>query len=270
MTRENISQVIGNVSDRHIEEAMNYERKGYGFSWLKFGTIAACFCLCALIGFGVWQGGVFGKDDKTIGGDKTADGGVIAGSDAQGIKFSNTAVKTRGTRYTDDEIQRYLNENSDFIVTAMQREYSFPINSISVYKKGVNHVSLDDNTVILDAVTLPILVNGKIYGVVDMVRAEDGIVSTIGLGGDKWENYNKVLFDETNTDVVFAYLPDGCGEIMLFPDNTFVDPRVGAVRSSANVFGKDVNWYDLLKTEDNTLSAVDLMNSDNIVTLYQN
>ena len=45
MTRKNISDAVGGIGSRHIEETASYQAKKQKSIWLKFGAIAACLCL---------------------------------------------------------------------------------------------------------------------------------------------------------------------------------------------------------------------------------
>ena len=42
MTRKNISDAVGGIGSRHIEETASYQAKKQKSIWLKFGAIAAC------------------------------------------------------------------------------------------------------------------------------------------------------------------------------------------------------------------------------------
>ena len=41
MTRKNISDAVGGIGSRHIEETASYQAKKQKSIWLKFGAIAA-------------------------------------------------------------------------------------------------------------------------------------------------------------------------------------------------------------------------------------
>ena len=55
MKREKISESIGNINSRYIEEAANYENKARSAKkrLIKWGTLAACLLLAVCIGIGV-------------------------------------------------------------------------------------------------------------------------------------------------------------------------------------------------------------------------
>lgn len=52
MTRKNISEAVGNISNRHLEEAANYSAQGKTRKpvWTKLGVMAACLALVLTIG----------------------------------------------------------------------------------------------------------------------------------------------------------------------------------------------------------------------------
>ncbi len=262
MTRIKISEAIGNLSDRHVDEVLNFNGRKRAPLYTKFLSAAVCVCLCATIGLAAWRSGAF---DVTTGDG----GGFSVGGDKSAFVLSKKTPEIYGEGFTDSDIAEYIESEREFIVFALQKEYDFEIKSIAIHKKGYSHVSLGDgNRVNLDAITLPILVNGEMYASVSMVRADGEWVKTLNLGGDNWKNYNAVLFESPTTEVAFAYLPEAMGEIMILPDNEFVNPAVGAVRTK---FGSevDVDVYELLKTEHNTVSASELTDENNLAVIYE-
>ncbi len=263
MTRKTISVAIGDVDNKYVEEVMNFRAKKKVSHIMRIGALAACFCICVMLGVGIWKSGIF---DKT---ELTADGG-IAGVEFDGVTWEKTKATVSGKKFSEEEIENYITENSEYIVFVLQKEYDFSIESISIYKNGIYHVSLgENNTVILDSVTLPVLVNGEIYASVSIVRDGRDYVTSINFGGNTWKNYNKILFENPDTEVVFAYLPEATGEIMILPDNTFVNPAVGAVKSPIDRGNPEMDWYSLLKTEYNTLSKSEISEQENLVEIYR-
>lgn len=55
MKREDISNIIGNISTKHIKEAVPVETVKKKASWAKWGTIAACLCLTVLSAAVIWH-----------------------------------------------------------------------------------------------------------------------------------------------------------------------------------------------------------------------
>ena len=45
MTTKKFSNALGNIGESYVDEAVNYTAKKKSNAWLKWGAIAACFCL---------------------------------------------------------------------------------------------------------------------------------------------------------------------------------------------------------------------------------
>lgn len=73
MNAKNFSDGLNELDNKYIEEAVNYKKKAKQPIWMKWGTLAACFAVVALIGAGVLHGGFSGnKTDIALldGGEK--------------------------------------------------------------------------------------------------------------------------------------------------------------------------------------------------------
>lgn len=83
MKREKISEAMGNISSRHIKEAAEFkaEEKPHRNknAWMKWVSIAACFCLIIAGVFAAFQMGLF--DNNDLGG---ADPEIIPGNNGDG------------------------------------------------------------------------------------------------------------------------------------------------------------------------------------------
>ena len=51
MTTKKFSKALGNIGESYVDEAVNYTAKKKSNAWLKWGAIAACFCLMVTAGF---------------------------------------------------------------------------------------------------------------------------------------------------------------------------------------------------------------------------
>ena len=51
MTTKKFSNALGNIGESYVDEAVNYTAKKKSNAWLKWGAIAACFCLVAGVAF---------------------------------------------------------------------------------------------------------------------------------------------------------------------------------------------------------------------------
>jgi hypothetical protein len=49
MTNEKIYEVLGDINEKHIGEAHRITAKSKKYAWVKWGTMAACFCLVVLV-----------------------------------------------------------------------------------------------------------------------------------------------------------------------------------------------------------------------------
>ncbi len=50
MNTKNFEEAMGMLEDRYIEKAIAYQAKKRSSMWLKWGAIAACFCLACVLG----------------------------------------------------------------------------------------------------------------------------------------------------------------------------------------------------------------------------
>ena len=50
MTTKKFSKALGNIGESYVDEAVNYTAKKKNNVWLKWGSIAACFCLVVMVG----------------------------------------------------------------------------------------------------------------------------------------------------------------------------------------------------------------------------
>lgn len=69
MRKNRISETIGNIDQKYVNEATAYTSDAKAVCrpvWMKWGAIAACFALVAVIGFGVSQFGLFGGNEQIV------------------------------------------------------------------------------------------------------------------------------------------------------------------------------------------------------------
>ncbi len=65
MRRDKISEAIGNIDRKFVNEAAAYTcevKAARRPIWVKWGAVAACFALVAILGIGIFQSGLFGRD----------------------------------------------------------------------------------------------------------------------------------------------------------------------------------------------------------------
>ncbi len=271
MTRKDISEAMGCISSRHVEELSAYITESEAASMnnrrsniIKIIAIAACFAICLFAGYSIGKGTL--NDNPP----HLSDNDSISGDGGQSsIAQSLSKAKPTGKGFSPEEIESYIKENGQSILQIVMAEYSFDIKSVWINKVGYSHASCDNgNKVNLDYITLPILVNGEIYAEAVLVKTSEGdIIETINIGGDTWKSYNSALLSNPETEIVFAFLPEGIGQIMIMPDNTGINPVDGKLQSPIASLNPDIDWYSLLKTEYNTISGNEILNPENNTVL---
>ena len=107
MKREKISEAMGNISSRHIKEAAEFkaEEKPHRSknAWMKWVSIAACFCLIITGVFAAFQMGLF--DNNDLGGNHQPE--IGPGSNADGNpdidneNYSNIFSISNGALYLE-------------------------------------------------------------------------------------------------------------------------------------------------------------------------
>ncbi len=55
---------MSELDTKYVDEALNYKKKAKKPGWVKWGAMAACFAVIAVLGVGVFQSGLFGN--KTV------------------------------------------------------------------------------------------------------------------------------------------------------------------------------------------------------------
>ena len=107
MKKEKISEAMGNISSRHIEEAAEYkaEEKPHRSKtlWVKWVSIAACFCLIITGVFTAFQMGLFDNDEL----DRPSHGELGPGNNADGNpdidsdEYGNIFIIANGALYLE-------------------------------------------------------------------------------------------------------------------------------------------------------------------------
>ena len=67
MKRKYISQAIGNISEKYVNEAAVYTGETkvvHRTGWMKWGAVAACLVLATVLGIGVFQGSLFSSKEQ--------------------------------------------------------------------------------------------------------------------------------------------------------------------------------------------------------------
>ena len=61
MNAKKFSDAMSELDTKYVDEALNYKKKAKKPGWVKWGAMAACFALIAVLGVGVFQSGLFGN-----------------------------------------------------------------------------------------------------------------------------------------------------------------------------------------------------------------
>ena len=107
MKREKISEAMGNISSLHIKEAAEFkaEEKPHRSKnvWMKWVSIAACFCLIITGVFAAFQMGLFDNDelDRNHQGEIAPDNNGDGNPDINGDEYNNIFSIANGSLYLE-------------------------------------------------------------------------------------------------------------------------------------------------------------------------
>ncbi len=188
----------------------------------------------------------------------------IMGNNPQISISEKQDIKCIGLGFSQLEIQEFLENNREIIFSVVCDEYDLIDEAIFIYTKGYRHVICgSENTINLDTLTLPILVNTEIVANIELIKSDNEIAYTTNIGGEKWKNYNDVLKNNPSSDIAFAFYGNTGSEVLILPNNSVIP-----ITHNANInFKEQLEWYSLLQTEYNTLSFSDLNDSKNLFIL---
>lgn len=105
MRKTKISETIGNINQKYVSEATSYTGEGKAARrpvWMKWGAIAACFALIAVLGISIMQGGLLGGGKQIA----TLDNGskISFIKSEAGVGQLDIAFKIQSRSLTDEEI----------------------------------------------------------------------------------------------------------------------------------------------------------------------
>lgn len=107
MRRNKISEAIGNIDQKYVNEATAYTgeiKTAHRPIWAKRGAIAACFALIAVLGIGVFQSGLFGESDNIAALDNGDTINFVKSDSATGHLNIDIALEISTRDLTEDEI----------------------------------------------------------------------------------------------------------------------------------------------------------------------
>ncbi len=114
MTRKNISNAVSNINAEYIENAADYKatRKVRRSAWRKVGSMAACLCLCALLGIGVWHSGML---NTPIGTEQSGTPDTQQGQNQPSVSQNENNANVGGDEAATDVQGRVMWNGADYI-----------------------------------------------------------------------------------------------------------------------------------------------------------
>ncbi len=111
---KDISNAVSNINAEYIENAADYKatRKFRKSAWKKVGSMAACLCLCALLGIGVWHSGML-NTPITSGQSKTPD--TQQGQNQPSVSQNENNANVGGDEAAADVQGRVVWNGADYI-----------------------------------------------------------------------------------------------------------------------------------------------------------
>lgn len=277
MTKEVLAKAIDEIDPQFIDNAVkNDKMSNIRLFRAEYAVVAAAFVLVvgAVIfflgrspessdvnteqGFGDSAFGILGYgNEKSF--PQSADGELME-------LFSPAEVTGNG--YTDEQLKKYVEENKNTVMQIVIAEYGEFTGELRIYTKGYCHASIGEkNTVNRDYVTLPITLDGKIIATMEIYTVDGVISNSVNIGGDTWDNRNKLFEENPQGDIVFAWFGEIC-ETAITEDNKIYPLSLEEMYSLHGDGNED--WYSILKTEYNTFSAEDFSNPDNYISAVNN
>lgn len=241
-----LNEAIDLIDDDLISNA--YSDKSVGKSYKKYVAVAAAFVIL-IVAAVIAVNNTGNKPSLSATGAETTTDTLYYGG-AHSEEISDGDIVVEGTAFTDDEIVEYLEEHKYDIVGAIAAEYGDFESEYRIITKGYCHVSLGaTNTLHLNAVTLPVSVNGKIVSNVTVLKEGDRIIQSISLRGEGFNRLNRIIEDNKDAELAFFYV-DGMTEVVILPSNSF---HIISGRTSVSL-DDNVDYYGRYKTDKNVFS----------------
>ena len=241
-----LNEAIDLIDDDLISNA--YSDKSVGKSYKKYVAVAAVFAI--LIVAAVVAGNNIGKKPSLSATEAETTTDTLYYGGVHSEEISDGDIVVEGTAFTDDEIVKYLEAHKYDIVGAIAAEYGDFESEYRIITKGYCHVSLGaTNTLHLNAVTLPVSVNGKIVSSVTVLKEGGRIIQSISLRGEGFNRLNRIIEDNKDAELAFFYV-DGMTEVVILPSNSF---HIISGRTSVSL-DDNVDYYGRYKTDKNVFS----------------
>ena len=268
MTIEMFDNAINGIRPELIEEAANITPAPVRKPLYRYAAVAAVFALC-VVGGPLAAYHITRTPTGTTSEISNIGGNELYGGEIGDSTYGNTNVDAvsdgkpivKGTAYTDDEIISLIEANKEIIALNISAEYGRFGEEVQIFTKGYYHVILGEtNCVDLDYLTLPVCIDNKIVGNIEVFRHNAEIMYSLNAGGNKWDAMNEAL--AYSDDIAFVF-GGSASEVAIAPDNTVFEITHDAKNTVTA-------GYDLLSTEYNTFSSSMLYNSNNYITAVSN
>lgn len=100
MNTKKFSDAMSELDTKYVDEALNYKKKATKPGWVKWGAVAACFAVIAVLGVGVFQSGLFGNKTDIA----TLENGTKIVFVKSEVTPSSIAIDVTTRQLTEDEI----------------------------------------------------------------------------------------------------------------------------------------------------------------------
>lgn len=227
------------IDDDLISGAIDYKppirtNKSIYQSWTKWAAVAACLCIVMI-------------------GAITVEHYVSTSRGSMGIEsISISDVKETGSVFTENEVQNFMEESGDSIISRLAEKMNIPAESISISSSGYYHVTVteNENTLNLNYLTLPVIANGKVITSVTLYRDAGEIKYEFHYGGTWGDKITELLKQYPDEQFVMIYIGDFV-EAAISSDNTvhFLNRKINGI------FEDGVDYYTAFKFEENTMDS---------------
>jgi len=256
MTAEKLFAAIDLIGDDLISGAVMNDKSNHKKSRIYVAAVAIivlAFSLAAAVAF----------DNKPVIEPFETSGEYFGGvAESEPVNYSEVVFE--GTPFTDDEIKKFVDENKYLIAGAIACEYERFNEEYRILTKGYSHVSLGNKNILnLNAIDLPVMLDGRIIGEVTLVKEDGRYIHTISVRGEGINRLNNMFENNKDKEFVFLYVNNFTQTAVSQSNEVFIINGPEKVNLDASV-----NIYEKFRTEYNTYSYDVLMNPDNSVSVY--
>lgn len=256
MTAEKLFAVIDLIDDDLICGAVMIDKSNHKKNGIYVAVAAAIVCVFSLAAAITVNSKPVTEPPETS--------GEYFGGVAESEPLNYSEIVFEGTPFTDEEIKKFVEENKYLIAGAIACEYGRFGEEYRILTKGYCHVSLGSKNILnLNAIDLPVMLDGRIIGEVTVVRKDGRYIHTISVRGTGIEKLNNMFENNKDEEFVFLYVNNFTQTAVSQSNEVFVIKGSGKVNLDSSV-----NNYEKFRTEYNTYSYDILMNPDNYVSVY--